>query len=102
MFENNPFWGYWYFHVPNYILALAMYLMMGRLLLAPFVPPQSQNYIWRSFVRLTDPVLRVVAVVTPGSVPPIVLMVFAFLWLFLARIALYVALAAGGLAPSAG
>jgi hypothetical protein len=101
MFENNPFWGYWYFHIPNYALALAMYLMMGRLLLTPFVVQGSRNYIWRSFVRLTDPVLKIVALATPASVPPIVLLVFGFLWVFLVRIALYVGLAATGLAPGA-
>ncbi|WP_181706988.1 YggT family protein [Chthonobacter rhizosphaerae] len=101
MAETNPFWDHWYFHVPNYVLALAMYLMMGRLLLTPFVPPGSGNYIWRSFVRLTDPVLRVVAMVTPAAAPAVALLVFGFLWIFLARIALYVGLAAAGLAPSA-
>ncbi|WP_181702081.1 YggT family protein [Chthonobacter albigriseus] len=100
--ESNPFWDTWYFHVPNYLLALAMYLMMGRLLLTPIVPPESQNYIWRSFVRLTDPVLRLVAVITPGATPPIVILVFGFLWIFIARIALFVGLAAAGLAPTAG
>lgn len=102
MVENNPFWDYWYFHIPNYLLALAMYLMMGRLLLAPFVPPGSQNYIWRSFVRLTDPVVRLVALVTPGAVPPLVILVFGFLWVFLLRVAFYIGLASAGLAPTAG
>lgn len=99
--DGNPFWAYWYFHLPNYLLALAMYLVMGRLLLSPFVPPQSANYIWRSFVRLTDPVVRMVAFVTPRQAPPVVLLVFTFLWLFLARIALFALLGAAGLAPSA-
>jgi YggT family protein len=102
MIEDNPFWDYWYFHLPNYLLALGMYLMMGRILLSPFVPPGSNNYIWRSFVALTDPMVRLVAKVTPAGVPTVVLLVFGFLWLFVLRVAVYVALAASGLAPSVG
>jgi uncharacterized protein YggT (Ycf19 family) len=100
----NPFWQDWAFHVPNYLLALAMYLMVGRLLLSFLVHPGSGNYIWRSFVRLTEPVLAVVRLVTPAAaaaVPP-VLMVFAILWLFAARIVLFMALTATGVGPTIG
>jgi uncharacterized protein YggT (Ycf19 family) len=100
--QGNPFWDYWYFHVPNYALALAAYLVVGRLLLSFFVHPQSSNYIWRSFVRLTDPVVRAVAVITPRQAPLPVILVFSFLWLFVARIALYLALAAAGAPPGTG
>jgi hypothetical protein len=35
-------------------------------------------------------------------VPTVVLLVFGFLWMFVLRVAVYVALAASGLAPSVG
>lgn len=98
----SPFWDLWYFHIPNYILALATYLMLGRLALTPFVDPRSQNYIWRSFVRFTDPVLAAVGLVTPASVPPIVRLIFAVLWLFLLRLALFALIAQSAAAPAAG
>lgn len=100
--QGNPFWDYWYFHLPNYVLALAMYLVMGRLLLSPFVSPGSSNYIWRSFVRLTDPVVRIVGFVTPAQAPLMVTLVFTYLWLFVLRIGLYIGLASAGLTPGLG
>ncbi|TIV11798.1 MAG: YggT family protein, partial [Mesorhizobium sp.] len=45
----NDFWSYWYFHIPNFILAAVMYTLMGRLLLGLFVPESWDNYIWRFF-----------------------------------------------------
>ena len=62
---ENPFWTYWYFHVPNYLLAAVLYTLLGRFLLGLFVPPDWNNYIWRFFCRVTHPVLAAVAWVTP-------------------------------------
>lgn len=95
----NPIVEYWYFHLPNYVLALIQYTLMGRFVLGLFVDAESGNYIWRFFVRLTDPVLRVVQMVTPLGATEGVLMVFAILWMIVLRIALFVLLAALDLAP---
>ena len=27
----NAFWSYWYFHIPNFVLAAVMYTLLGRL-----------------------------------------------------------------------
>lgn len=82
------FWDLWYFHIPNYLFAALMYSMLGRLLLSFFFPPESRNYIFRAFVRLTDPVLAVVRPITPQAVPFLLVLVFATLWLFVLRFAL--------------
>lgn len=82
------FWDLWYFHVPNYLLAALMYSLLGRLLLSFFFPPESRNYIFRAFVRLTDPVLAVVRPMTPHAVPFLLVLVFATLWLLVLRFAL--------------
>jgi len=42
---------YWYYHVPNFVLAALMYTLLGRVLLSLFVEPDSSNYIWRFFCR---------------------------------------------------
>ena len=70
------------FHLPNFILAAVMYTLFGRALLSLFVEPDSQNYIWRFFCRLTDPFLALIAVVTPKATPPVVLWLFGVVWLF--------------------
>ena len=49
----NPLIQYWYFHIPNLVLAAVMYTLLGRLILSFFVPPDWKNYIWRAFVKIT-------------------------------------------------
>ena len=99
---DNPLFAYWYFHLPNYLLAALMYTLIGRVLLSFFVPVGWNNYIWRGFVRLSDPVIRLFAFITPRTVPFLVTMLFSALWLFVIRIAFLRALAIQGLAPVAG
>jgi uncharacterized protein YggT (Ycf19 family) len=97
----NPFWTYWYFHLPNYLLAALIYTLLGRLVLGAFVPPDWPNYIWRAFKRLTDPVIAATATITPRMVGPRALIPVAAFWLFALRLVLLVGLAAAGLAPAA-
>jgi YggT family protein len=78
----------WYFQLPNFILAALMYTLLGRALLGFFVDPDSPNYIWRFFCRLTDPVVAAVALVTPKAAPPVVVWLFGVVWLFWMRVAL--------------
>ena len=80
--------AYWYFHLPNFVLAMLMYTLLGRAILGLFVDADSPNYIWRFFCRITDPVVAAVSVVTPKAVAPIVLWLFGFVWLFWLRVAL--------------
>jgi YggT family protein len=85
--SSYPFLGYWYFHLPNFVLAALMYTLLGRALLGLFVDPSSSNYIWRAFCRLTDPVLSVLALATPKATAPVVLWLFGFVWMFWLRVA---------------
>jgi YggT family protein len=99
---NAPvqFFEYWYFHIPNYLLALVMYSLLARFLLSFVFTPDSKNYIYRGFVRVTDPALAVVRPLTPRSVPPLALMLFGAIWLLIARFVLLASLSAAGLAPT--
>ena len=90
---------YWYFHLPNFVLAAAMYTLLGRVLLSLFVDPDSTNYIWRFFCRLTDPVVAAVALVTPKTTAPVVLWLFGFVWLFWLRVLLLNLFLAFGAVP---
>ncbi len=94
------FLPYWYFHLPNYLLAVWMYSLLARFILALFFPADSSNYIYRAFVRLTDPVLAVVRVVTPHAVSAFPLILLAAVWLLVLRFALLAGFAAAGLAPT--
>lgn len=99
---SNQLLTYWYFHLPNFILAALMYTMMGRVLLGLIVDPDSTNYIWRFFCRITDPVVAAVAFVTPRSAVPVVVWLFAFVWLFWLRVLFFFLFAVAGLVPRIG
>jgi hypothetical protein len=96
---SNPLIAQWYFHLPNFVLAALMYTLLGRAILGLVIEHDSQNYIWRFFCRLTDPVVRAVAVVTPKAAAPVILWLFAFVWLFWLRVAFFMLFAASGLTP---
>ena len=95
------FWSYWYFHIPNFLLAAVMYTAIGRLLLGMFVPQDWNNYIWRFFQKVTDPALALIAPVTPAAVPQNVRLVFVILWLMLLRVGLFFLYSKLGIAPVA-
>lgn len=99
MGASNTLLTYWYFHLPNFLLAAVMYTLLGRVLLGLIVDPNSQNYIWRFFCRFTDPVVRAVAIVTPKAAAPVILWLFAFVWLFWIRVVFYALFATLGSAP---
>jgi uncharacterized protein YggT (Ycf19 family) len=96
------FWSYWYFHIPNFVLAALMYTLMGRMVLGLFVPADWDNYIWRFFQRLTDPLLKLVRAITPAILSHGVVMVFGVLWLMVLRLAFFLVLLRLGLAPISG
>jgi YggT family protein len=99
---NIPFWSYWYFHLPNFVLAALMYTLLGRALLALFLEPDSPNYIWRFFSRITDPVVAIVAAITPKATAPLVLWLFGVVWLFWLRVLLLNLFLALGALPRTG
>jgi uncharacterized protein YggT (Ycf19 family) len=86
--ERNVPLRYWYYYLPDYVLAVLMYTLLGRALLGLMVDANSTNYIWRFFCRITDPVVSVVAAVTPKAAMPVVVWLFAVVWLFWLRVAL--------------
>jgi hypothetical protein len=98
----TSFATYWYFHLPNFVLAALMYTMLGRVLLGLMVDADSPNYIWRFFCRITDPVVALIAMVSPKTVPPVVLWLFGFVWLFWLRVVFHYALLMLNLAPRLG
>lgn len=88
MSSANPLLASWLYLAPNFILAALMYTLLGRALLGLFVPPDSPNYIWRFFCRVTDPVVALVALVTPKAAVPVVIWLMGVVWLFWLRVGL--------------
>jgi uncharacterized protein YggT (Ycf19 family) len=94
--------SYWLYTIPNFILAAAMYTIMGRYLLSLVFKPDSEMVIWKVFTQLTNPILRFVRGLTPLVVPNGLVMVFSIFWIILLRIALLVAAVIFGFAPRFG
>jgi hypothetical protein len=90
---------YWYFHLPNFILAALMYTLLGRAVLGLIVEPDSKNYIWRFFCRITDPMVAAVALVTPKAAAPVIIWLFGVVWLFWLRVGFLILITMYGLAP---
>lgn len=99
MADQTFFSDYLFFHIANYALAILVYSLAGRFFLGLLLPPESGNYIWRFFCRLTDPVLTAARWLIPGYVLPGFRPLAAAFHLFVLRIALYLLLSAQGLAP---
>ena len=100
--STQPLLSSWLFLAPNFALAALMYTLLGRALLGLMVAPDSPNYIWRFFCRVTDPVVAVIALVTPKSAAPVVLWLFGVVWLFWLRVGLLYLFLALGLASRGG
>jgi hypothetical protein len=92
----------WYFQIPNLILAAVMYTLLGRFLLSLIFAPNSDKVIWRVFVQITDPFVKAAGFITPRVVPLHLLVLLTALWVLMARIGLFMGLAATGLRPSLG
>lgn len=88
MTSANPLLASWLYLAPNFILAALMYTLVGRALLGLFVPPESPNYIWRFFVRVTDPFIALISPLTPKATVPVVMWLMGVVWLFWLRVGL--------------
>lgn len=96
---QDIWWSYWYFHLPNYALAVVFYTMFGRFALGLFLPPDSPNYIYRWFRRLTEWFVRPVAFATPSDIPPAFLPLAAAFWIAVVRVSFFALMFSAGLTP---
>jgi hypothetical protein len=100
--NSHAWWSYLHFHLPNYALAVVFYTLWARFLLSFILPPNSPNYIFRWFVRLTQWICVPVRFITPRFVPDIFVPPLASLWVAVARVALFAVMNAFGLTPRVG
>ena len=62
MTEGFPIWVI----VLDYALGMIMWTLIGRFGMRLFLPEESNFFFMRFFVRVTDPLLKLFAPVTPG------------------------------------
>jgi uncharacterized protein YggT (Ycf19 family) len=94
--------SYWLYTIPNFVLAAAMYTLVGRYVLSLLFKPDSDKVIWRVFAQITDPVLKFVRNLTPAIVPNGMVMIFSVFWLMLLRISLLIVAVIFGFSPKLG
>ena len=97
---ENLWWSYLPFHLGNYALALLFWTLIGRFMFGMFLRPDSPNYIYRWFCRLTDWFVRPVAFITPRVMPPVFIAPIAAFWLIMIRILFFAVMLATGQLPS--
>jgi hypothetical protein len=73
------------FHVVNFLLATAQWLIVGRLVMRLFVRNPA-NAVWQVFLVSTEPVYRVSRLLTGGRVPERWLWLVSLLWLLVGRL----------------
>lgn len=79
-----------------------MYTLLGRALLGLLIDPNSKNYIWRFFCRITDPFVALISYVTPKATAPVVIWLFGVVWLFWLRVGLLYVFLLSGAIPRTG
>jgi len=92
-------WSYWYFHLPNYAMSVLFYTLFGRFILSFFLPPDSANYIYRWFCRLTDWLLPPVSFITPRALHGNLLPLVAAFWIVVVRVVFFAVMYAAELTP---
>lgn len=102
MSPTQSFLTYWYFHIPNLVLAALIYTLLGRYLLSLFFAKNPDAVIMRVFAGVTDPVLHLVRAITPAVVPNGLVLIFSIAWLLALRMFWFLTCVAAGMRPSMG
>ncbi len=85
MDPTESFSTYWWFHIPNLLMAAMIYTLIGRYLLELFFSKKQDAVILKVFRTITDPVVKLVRVITPAIVPSGLVVVASVMWLMAAR-----------------
>lgn len=86
MTASESFATYWWYHIPNLLLAALIYTVLGRYLLEILFAKKQDAVILKVFRSITDPVVRLVRAITPHVVPTGLVVVFTIFWLVAARL----------------
>ncbi|MGE3245408.1 MAG: YggT family protein [Beijerinckiaceae bacterium] len=80
-FAAIPVWAL----ILDYVFGIVMWTLIGRAAMNLFMPADSKWFFMRAFVKLTDPVLRVFRIVTPGFLIEPVVPLFVAWFFFMIR-----------------
>lgn len=81
MIEGIPTWAV----VLDYVLGTVMWTLIGRFGMRIFLPEDSRFFFNRFFIKVTDPLIRLFAPITPGFLIPAVVPLYVAWFFFLFR-----------------
>ncbi len=96
MSPTESFAAYWWFHVPNLLMAAMIYSLIGRYVLE-LVFQGKDPVIVTVFRTITNPVVNAVRYVTPAVIPTGLVVVFAIVWLMALRMFWFLTAVAAGM-----
>jgi len=99
---TDSFAAYWWFHIPNLLMAALIYSLIGRYLLELFFAKKQDAVILKVFRSITDPVVGLVRHITPAIVPDGLTIVFTIFWLMAARMFWFLTAVTYGMRIGAG
>lgn len=101
MTPAESFLTYWYFHIPNLMMAALIYTLIGRYVLELLFKGRDV-VILVVFRSITDPVVKLVRLATPAIVPNGLVVIFAIAWLMAGRMWWFLTAVALGMRPTVG
>jgi hypothetical protein len=81
LIDHVPVWAV----VIDYVLGMIMWTLIGRSGMRVFLPEESKFFFNRFFIRVTDPLLRLFAPITPGFLIPIMVPLYVAWFFFMIR-----------------
>ena len=101
MNATDAFTAYWWFHVPNLLMAALTYTLIGRYVLELFFSGR-EVVIVKAFRTITQPLVNLVRFVTPAVVPGGLVIVFTIVWLVAVRMFWFLTAVKFGMRPTLG
>lgn len=81
MIEGIPVWAI----VVDYVLGMIMWTLIGRFGMSIFLPENSNFFFMRFFVRVTNPLIKRFAPITPEFLVPMLIPLYVAWFFFMFR-----------------
>lgn len=81
MIESIPLWVL----LLDYLLGVIMWTLIGRFGMRIFLPEESNFFFMRFFVRVTNPLLKLFAPITPGFLIPLMIPLYVAWFFYMIR-----------------
>ena len=81
MVEGFPIWVV----IIDYLLGVVMWTLIGRFAMGIFLPEDSTFFFMKAFVKMTNPVIKVFAIVTPSFLVQPLIPIYVAWFFFMVR-----------------